>query len=40
VLRQAVEALLQESKRQVVEWGLAPRRYGGSGALVVFLRKA
>lgn len=39
VLRQAVEALLGQSSAQVVEWGVAPRRLGGDGALVVFLRK-
>jgi DNA-nicking Smr family endonuclease len=38
VLRQAVEALLNQQTEQVVEWGIAPRRYGGEGALVVFLR--
>ena len=39
VLRQAMETLLNELREQVVEWGVAPKRYGGSGALVVFLRK-
>ena len=39
VLRQAMESLLNELRDQVVEWGTAPKRYGGSGALVVFLRK-
>jgi DNA-nicking Smr family endonuclease len=38
VLRQAVETLLNQQTEQVVEWGIAPRRYGGDGALVVFLR--
>ncbi len=38
VLRQAVEKLLEQQREQVLEWGSAPRRYGGSGALVVFLR--
>ena len=39
VLRSAMERLLNEKKEQVVEWGVAPRRYGGEGALVVFLRQ-
>jgi DNA-nicking Smr family endonuclease len=39
VLRTAVEKLLSQQKEQVLEWGLAPQRYGGSGALVVFLRR-
>ena len=38
VLRQAVEKLLSQQREQVVEWGVAPRSYGGDGALVVFLR--
>ncbi len=38
VLRQAVEKLLDQQSEQVIEWGVAPRRYGGDGALVVFLR--
>lgn len=38
VLRQAVEKLLAQQREQVIEWGVAPRRYGGNGALVVFLR--
>lgn len=38
VLRQAVERLLRESGERVLEWGIAPRRLGGSGALVVFPR--
>jgi DNA-nicking Smr family endonuclease len=38
VLRQAVEKLLDQQREQVIEWGVAPRRYGGDGALVVFLR--
>ncbi len=38
VLRTAVEKLLSQQKEQVLEWGHAPQRYGGSGALVVFLR--
>ncbi len=40
VLRQAVEHLLNESQESVLEWGMAPRNYGGSGALIVFLRGA
>ncbi len=39
VLRQAIEDVLTNSREEVVEWGVAPGRYGGSGALVVFLRK-
>lgn len=39
VLRSAMERLLSESPEQVIEWGVAPRRYGGEGALVVFLRQ-
>jgi DNA-nicking Smr family endonuclease len=38
VLRQAVEKLLGQQRELVIEWGVAPRRYGGDGALVVFLR--
>jgi DNA-nicking Smr family endonuclease len=38
VLRQAVEKLLDQQRELVIEWGVAPRRYGGDGALVVFLR--
>ncbi len=38
VLRQAVEKLLDQQREQVIEWGVAPRRYGGDGALMVFLR--
>ena len=40
VLRSAMESLLNQKKEQVVEWGVAPRRYGGEGALVVFLRQS
>lgn len=40
VLRKAVERLLQGQRELVLEWGLAPQRYGGGGALVVFLRQA
>ncbi len=39
VLRQAMEKLLNNQREQVIEWGVAPRRYGGDGALVVFLRQ-
>ena len=39
VLRQAMENLLGQLSEQVLEWGVAPRRFGGSGALVVFLRQ-
>ncbi|BCR04496.1 DNA mismatch repair protein MutS [Desulfuromonas versatilis] len=39
VLRAEVERLLgQELRELVLEWGRAPRQYGGEGALVVFLR--
>jgi DNA-nicking Smr family endonuclease len=38
VLRQAVERLLDQQREQVIEWGVAPRRYGGRGALFAFLR--
>mgnify|MGYP001819133705 FL=1 len=40
VLRNAMEKILSENNEQVVEWGMAPRRYGGEGALVVFLRQS
>ena len=40
VLRSAVEEFLQRGKSDlVVEWGRAPRRYGGDGAIVLFLRR-
>lgn len=39
VLRSAIEKCLRENTEQVVEWGVAPRRYGGEGALVIFLRQ-
>ncbi len=39
VLRRAVERQLDTLRELVVEWGVAPRRYGGDGALVVFLRQ-
>lgn len=38
VLRRAVEQLLDRSRDVVLEWGEAPRRFGGAGALVVFVR--
>lgn len=39
VLRDDMEKYLNhEAKAWVVEWGRAPARYGGDGALVVFLR--
>lgn len=38
VLRQAVVKLLSQMHEQVLEWGSAPRRYGGDGAVVIFLR--
>lgn len=38
VLRQAVEQLLGRARELVLEWGEAPRRFGGAGALVVFVR--
>lgn len=40
VLRSAVEEYLQRGKSDLVaEWGRAPRRYGGDGAVVLFLRR-
>jgi len=39
VLRRAVERLLAETQGLVLEWGEAPRRFGGAGALAVFVRK-
>lgn len=39
VLRTAIENLLETQRELVLEWGLAPQRYGGRGALVVFLRQ-
>lgn len=40
VLRSAVEDFLQRSGNDpVVEWGRAPRQYGGDGAIVLFLRR-
>jgi len=38
VLRAVVEKILTHQRDQVVEWGAAPRRMGGEGALIVFLR--
>jgi DNA-nicking Smr family endonuclease len=38
VLRTVVERVLNHQRDQVVEWGSAPRRMGGDGALIVFLR--
>lgn len=39
VLRQSIERYLTSDARAwVVEWGRAPARYGGEGALVVFLK--
>lgn len=40
VLRQAIEQLLNQQREHVLEWGVAPRRFGGDGALIVFLRQA
>lgn len=39
VLRLAMEKILESQSELVVEWGTAPRRHGGNGALVVFLRQ-
>lgn len=40
VLRHSVEDFLQGHGRdQVAEWGVAPRQYGGDGAVVLFLRR-
>ena len=38
VLRREVERLLAAAHDLVLEWGVAPRRHGGSGALAVFLK--
>ncbi len=39
VLRNEVEQfLVGEGRKLVVEWGRAPKQYGGDGALVLFLR--
>ncbi|MCM2265329.1 MAG: Smr/MutS family protein [Desulfuromonadales bacterium] len=40
ILRRAVELLLGQSGQLVLEWGKAPRRFGGAGALVVFLKRS
>ncbi len=40
VLRRALERLLDDAGDLVLEWGEAPRRFGGAGALAVFLRTA
>ena len=41
VLREFMESYLsREARAWVVEWGRAPTRYGGEGALVVFLKGA
>jgi len=40
VLRIAMERLLESQRELVLEWGLAPKCYGGSGALIVFLRQS
>ena len=40
VLRIAMEILLESQRELVLEWGMAPQRYGGSGALIVFLRQS
>lgn len=40
VLRTDLESFLAEEGRTwAVEWGRAPRQYGGAGALVIFLKK-
>lgn len=39
VLKTAVIERMGDMHDLVLEWGEAPKRYGGSGALVVFLRK-
>lgn len=40
ILRDEAESfLLNAGKSSVAEWGRAPKQYGGSGALVLFLRK-
>jgi DNA-nicking Smr family endonuclease len=38
VLRREVERLLADTRELVLEWGVAPRRHGGAGALAVFLK--
>ena len=40
VLRNEAERFLSgEGRKLVVEWGRAPKQYGGDGALILFLRK-
>jgi DNA-nicking Smr family endonuclease len=40
VLRDEAERFLeQEGRTDIVEWGRAPKNYGGDGALVLFLRQ-
>jgi len=39
ILRSAVSAFLSNQSGLVLEWFEAPRQYGGSGALVVYLRR-
>ncbi len=39
ILRSAVSAFLSNQSGVVLEWFEAPRQYGGSGALVVYLRR-
>lgn len=40
VVRKETEKLLSgDGMTMVVEWGTAPKQYGGEGALVIFLRK-
>ncbi|MEJ2470701.1 MAG: Smr/MutS family protein [Desulfuromonadales bacterium] len=38
VLRRAVEKVFNQRRKDILEWCVAPRRFGGEGALVVFLR--
>jgi len=41
VVRDEVERFLASvGNSQIVEWGRAPKQYGGSGALILFLRKS
>lgn len=41
VLRETIERLLRdECPSQVLEWGRAPARQGGAGALILFLRRS
>lgn len=40
ILRNEVESFLNSTEASsVAEWGRAPKQYGGSGALILFLRK-